>query len=157
MKVVRVAAVAGVVVLASLLVWRLAHQDTKVAKAVAKGKIVRAPAFNLSALTGSDRVSLAALRGHAVVLNFWASSCGPCKKEMPQLQAAANRYAAEGVRVVGIGVVGLRAPAHQFVRKHGIPCAMGFDGDGDPPIVYGVANTPRPVFIGRRGGSVADA
>jgi cytochrome c biogenesis protein CcmG, thiol:disulfide interchange protein DsbE len=157
MKVVRVAAVAGVVVLASLLVWRLAHQDTKVAKAVAKGKIVRAPAFDLSALTGPDRVSLAALRGHAVVLNFWASSCGPCKKEMPQLQAAANRYAAEGVHVVGIDVLDFRTPAHQFVRKHGITYAIGFDGAGDTTIDYGVANTPTTFFIDRRGRIVAHA
>ena len=131
MRLVRVAAVAGVVALGAVLVWRLAHQNTKVAKAVAKGKIVPAPAFNLSALSGGGRVSLAALRGKAVVVNFWASDCGPCKKEMPQLQAAADRYAGKGVRFVGIDVLDFRGPARSFVRKHNISYAIGFDGVGD--------------------------
>jgi len=155
MKLVRVAAVAGVVVLAAVLVWRLAHQDTKVAKAVAKGRIVPAPAFDLSPLTGTGRVSLAALHGSAVVLNFWASDCAPCKKEMPQLQAASDRYAEQGVHVVGIDVLDFRTPARSFVRKHGITYAIGFDGVGDTTIDYGVANTPTTFFIDRRGRIVA--
>jgi cytochrome c biogenesis protein CcmG/thiol:disulfide interchange protein DsbE len=147
--------VAGVIVLAGLLAWRLAHQNTKVAKAVAQGKIVPAPAFNLSSLSGTGRVSLAALRGSAVVVNFWASDCGPCKKEMPQLQAASNRYASKGVHFVGIDVLDFRTPARAFVRKHAITYAIGFDGVGDTTIDYGVANTPTTFFIDRRGRIVA--
>jgi cytochrome c biogenesis protein CcmG/thiol:disulfide interchange protein DsbE len=146
---VRVAAVAGVVALGAVLVWRLAHQNTKVAKAVANGKIVPAPAFNLSALSGGGRVSLAALRGKAVVVNFWASDCAPCKKEMPQL------HAGKGVRFVGIDVLDFRGPARSFVRKHNISYAIGFDGVGDTTIDYGVANTPTTFFIDRRGRIVA--
>jgi cytochrome c biogenesis protein CcmG/thiol:disulfide interchange protein DsbE len=151
MRLARVAAVAGVVALAAVLVWRLAHQNTTVAKAVARGKVVPAPAFDLSSLSGTGRISLAALRGKAVVLNFWASDCGPCKKEMPQLQAASDRYAARGVHVVGIDVLDFRTPARSFVRKHGITYAIGFDGVGDTTIDYGVANTPTTFFIDRRG------
>ena len=154
-RLVRVAAVAGVVALGAVLVWRLAHQNTKVAKAVANGKIVPAPAFDLSALSGTGRVSLAALRGNAVVVNFWASDCGPCKKEMPQLQAASDRYAGKGVRFVGIDVLDFRGPARSFVRKHNIRYAIGFDGVGDTTIDYGVANTPTTFFIDRRGRIVA--
>jgi cytochrome c biogenesis protein CcmG/thiol:disulfide interchange protein DsbE len=155
MRIARVAAAAGVIVLAAVLVWRLAHQDTKVAKAVARGKIVQAPLFDLSPLSGTGRVSLAALRGSAVVVNFWASDCAPCKKEMTQLQAASNRYASKGVRVVGIDVLDFRTPARSFVRKHGITYAIGFDGVGDTTIDYGVANTPTTFFIDRRGRIVA--
>lgn len=151
MRLARVVAVAGVLVLGGLLAWKLAHQNTKVAKAVAKGKIVPAPLFNLSALSGTGRVSLAALRGKAVVLNFWASDCEPCKKEMPQLQAASSRYTAKGVDIVGIDVLDFRGPARIFVRKHGVTYAIGFDGVGDTTIDYGVANTPTTFFIDRKG------
>jgi cytochrome c biogenesis protein CcmG, thiol:disulfide interchange protein DsbE len=154
-RLVRVGAVGVVIALACVLAWRLAHQNTKVAKAVAQGKVVQAPAFNLSALSGTGRVSLAALRGGVVVVNFWASDCGPCKKEMPQLQAASNRYAAKGVHFVGIDVLDFRTPARNFVRLHGITYAIGFDGVGDTTIAYGVANTPTTFFIDRRGRIVA--
>jgi len=154
-RVARLAALIGVAALAGALGWRLAHQNTRVAKAVAKGRIVPAPAFDLSELRGGGRVSLAALRGKAVVLNFWASDCEPCKKEMPQLQHASSRYAAKGVHVVGIDVLDFRGPARSFVRKHGITYAIGFDGVGDTTIDYGVANTPTTFFIDRRGRIVA--
>ena len=157
----RIAAVAGVLVLAGVLTlagilgWRLTHQPKTVVAAVAHGRVVKAPLFRLRALTGKGTVSLAALRGKAVVINFWASDCGPCKKEMPQLQAAADRYAGKGVRFVGIDVLDFRGPARSFVRKHNISYAIGFDGVGDTTIDYGVANTPTTFFIDRRGRIVA--
>ena len=100
MRIARIGALAGVVVLAGLLVWRLAHQDTTTAKAVLHGKVVPAPAFRLSRLGGGSPLTLASFRGKAVVVNFWSSYCGPCKKEMPRLQAAAKRWAGKSVSVV---------------------------------------------------------
>jgi thiol-disulfide isomerase/thioredoxin len=151
MKAVRALAVAGVLVLAGLLGWHLTHQDTATAKAVAKGKIVPAPAFDLSRLDGKGRVALAALRGKAVVLNFWASDCVPCKKEMPQLQRASQRWGAKGVEVVGIDALDFRGPARRFVQQHGIRYTIGFDGVGDVVISYGVNATPTTFFVDRRG------
>jgi peroxiredoxin len=160
----RVVACAGVLALAGILGWRLTHQNTKVAKAVAHGKVVPAPAFRLSRLGGGTPVSLAAYRGRAVVVNFWASDCVPCKQEMPRLQAASKRWAGHRVAVVGVDVLDSRAAARAFARNHGVTYAIGVDPLGDLASRYGVAYTPTTFFVDRRGrivkrilGPVSDA
>jgi thiol-disulfide isomerase/thioredoxin len=147
----RVVAAAGVLALAGILGWRLAHQDTKVAKAVASGRIVSAPPFRLSRLGGGSPVSLAGYRGRAVVVNFWASDCIPCKKEMPRLEAASRRWAGKRVAVVGVDVLDSRAAARDFARSHGVTYAIGVDPLGDIASRYGVAYTPTTFFVDRRG------
>ena len=150
-RILRVVAVAGVLAMASVLVWRLAHQHNGTAKAIASGKAVRAPAFTLKRLSGGGTVSLAALRGKAVVLNFWASSCIPCKQEMPRLEQAATRWAGKHVAVVGIDVLDSRGAARDFARKHGVTYELGYDPLGDTIGPYGVAYTPTTFFVDRRG------
>ena len=151
MRLARGAAVAGVLVLAGVLVWRLAHQDTKVAKAVLHGKVVSAPAFRLKRLGGGPPVALASLRGKAVVLNFWSSYCGPCKQEMPRLQAAARQWAAKRVVVVGIDTIDNHRAAQDFARSHGVTYPIGFDDVGEIASRYSVAYTPTTFFVDRRG------
>ncbi len=63
------------------------------------GKV--APAFSLVDLNGK-KVSLADYKGHPIVLNFWATYCGPCKLEMPWFQQLAGKYQAQGLVVLGI-------------------------------------------------------
>lgn len=147
MRIARVAAAAGVVALAVVLVWRLAHQP----KAIPQDKVVPAPAFSLSRVAGDGKVTLAALRGRAVVVNFWASDCIPCKKEMPLLQAAADRWAAKSVAVLGIDVLDSRSAARRFAERHGVTYALGFDALGDVASRYGVVATPTTFFVDRRG------
>ena len=151
MRAARVAAVAGVVVLAGLLVWRLAHQDTTTARAVLHGKVVPAPAFRLSRLGGGPPLALAAFRGKAVVVNFWASDCIPCKEEMPRLQQAAERWAGKGAAVIGIDTIDSHGAAKAFARKHGVTYPIGYDDVGELASRYGVAYTPTTFFIDRRG------
>lgn len=151
MKLVRIAAVAGVLALAGVLGWRLSHQPKTVVAAVAHGRVVKAPPFRLHALSGGGTVSLAALRGKAVVINFWASDCGPCKKEMPRLQAASERWRGKPVEVVGIDVLDSGAAARAFARKHGVTYRIGFDPVGDTVVPYGIAATPTTFFVDRRG------
>jgi cytochrome c biogenesis protein CcmG, thiol:disulfide interchange protein DsbE len=149
--VLRVIAAAGVVAMAATLGWRVTHQHNGTARAIASGKIVKAPAFRLKRLSGEGTVSLGALRGKAVVLNFWASSCLPCKQEMPRLQRAATRWAARRVAVVGIDVLDSRGAAQAFARKHGVTYAIGYDPLGDTVGPYGVDYTPTTFFVDRRG------
>jgi cytochrome c biogenesis protein CcmG, thiol:disulfide interchange protein DsbE len=147
----RAVAIVGVLALAAVLGWRLAHQHNGTATAVAHGRIVPAPAFRPSRVSGDGHVSLAAYRGKAVVVNFWASDCIPCKQEMPRLEAAAQRWAGEHVAIVGIDVLDSRSAARSFARKHGVTYALGFDALGDIATRYGVAYTPTTFFIDRRG------
>jgi len=150
-RLLRVAAGAAVLVLAGLLVWRLSHQDTKVAKAVAHGKVVAAPAFHLARLGGGAPVTLASFRGRAVVVNFWASDCIPCKQEMPRLQQASRRWAGKAAVVVGVDVLDSRGAARSFARTHGVTYPIGYDDLGDIASKYGVAYTPTTFFVDRRG------
>lgn len=114
-------AVAGVGVLASILVWRLTHQTPppKVGG--------RAPAFSLPRLTGDGDVSLASLRGKTVILNFFASWCGPCKQEAPDLESFWRRYRSEGVLVLGVDSGDTRGSARRFLSAHGVTYPIVFD------------------------------
>ena len=105
----------GVGILASLLVWRLTHQ-TPPPKVGA-----RAPPFCAPAPAGQRRYFwLASLRGKTVVLNFFASSCAPCKAESGVLEAASRQYRSQGAVFVGIDYQDATPDARRFVKAHGI-------------------------------------
>jgi cytochrome c biogenesis protein CcmG, thiol:disulfide interchange protein DsbE len=134
--------------LLALLVWKLAHQPS-----VPKGS---APDFTLPRLDRDGHLQLAALRGKAVVLNFWASWCIPCKEEAPRLQAASRRWAADGVVVVGIDSQDFRGDARRFARRYGVTYPIVHDGPGKTRDSYGVTGFPETFFIDRRGKLVGD-
>jgi thiol-disulfide isomerase/thioredoxin len=83
---------------------------------VAPGDRVTLPRLAGETLDGG-RLDLVSLRGHVLVLNFWASWCGPCRSEQAGLQQAARDLAGEGVRFVGIDVRDQRAAALAYVQE----------------------------------------
>lgn len=114
-------AMMGVGILASLLVWKLTHQ-TPPPKVGA-----RAPAFSLPRLEGTGSVSLASFRGRTVVLNFFASSCSPCKREAPALESLWRRNRSHGVIVLGVDSGDARGDAQRFLHAHGVTYPTVFD------------------------------
>lgn len=149
---VRAVAGAAVAVLAGVLVWHLTHQPASVAPQVARHQIVRAPNFTLERLVGDGSLSLGSLRGKAVVVNFWASDCAPCKQEMPRLVSFANTWSSRGVVVLGIDVLEYRkGPAQAFTRRYGATYPMVFDPTGSTVGPWGVAATPQTFFVDRHG------
>src|ERR1700761_8373995 len=86
-------------------------------------------------------MKLADLKGQVVVVNFWATWCGPCKEEMPSLAKLSKDYADRGVKVVPISVDRLEdgAAAKDFLRTHG---GLPFYNDPDYRVVFGLL--PRP-------------
>lgn len=84
-----------------------------------------APAIVAETLDG-DELALADLRG-PVVINFWASWCGPCVQEEPHLVAVAKAYRSEGVEFVGVDVKDTRANAQAFVRDFDVPYPSWYD------------------------------
>ena len=139
-------ALLGVAGLLALLVWRLAnqHHAPKVG--------AHAPAFTLHRLGGSGTVDLAALRGRPVVLNFWASWCGPCKSEAAALEAAWSRYRSRRVAFVGVDYHDVTRDAERFVAAHGLTFPMAEDGSGQvTENRYGVSQVPETYVLDRSG------
>jgi cytochrome c biogenesis protein CcmG, thiol:disulfide interchange protein DsbE len=142
-QVLALAAVAG---LLALLVWRLTHQQ----HAPKVGST--APAFTLSRLSGPGAIDLASLRGKPVVINFWASWCGPCKSEAPLLEREWQHYGKQGVAFLGVDFHDVAGDARRFVSVHGLTFPMVQDGSGDVTSGrYGISQVPETYVVGRTG------
>ena len=105
-----------------------------------------APEFRLVSLDGAT-IDLAGLRGHPVVLNFWASWCIPCRDEAPLLRAAQRRYAPQNVTFIGVVYQDGAASAQAFVDRYGIAYPSLLDPDGRTALDYGVYGIPETYFI----------
>ena len=112
-----------------------------------------APDFTITLLNGQSgqKLHLADLKGKPVVVNFWASWCDPCTEEAPVLEAAAHKYAAQGVVFVGVAYEDVQANSVQFLQQYGITYPVGPDTSGAISISYGVPTVPETVFINPSG------
>ena len=139
---VALAAVAGMF---GLLVWRLTHEahPPKIGGP--------APNFSLRRLDGAGTLDLVSLRGHPVVLNFWASWCGPCKAESAQLERTYQQYRRQGVVFIGIDYHDVASDARTFLEHHGITYMNVADGSGMVGDRYGITGVPETYFVDRRG------
>jgi cytochrome c biogenesis protein CcmG, thiol:disulfide interchange protein DsbE len=114
-----------------------------------------APAFRAPLVANAPspeqtELSLADLKGNAVILDFWATWCGPCQAEAPLLDKVAQRFKDKGLTVVGVNTSDAPGRAHSWVAKHGISFPIVFD-DGDVAPKYGVENLPTLVVVSREG------
>ena len=111
------------------------------------------PELTLKDLFGVDQ-RLAAYRGKVVVLNFWATWCIPCRKEMPELAAIQNEYAALGVQVVGASADDLtdRPSVVTFIKETGINFPVWMGATTEDMKRFGLGSVlPGTVVIGRDG------
>jgi cytochrome c biogenesis protein CcmG/thiol:disulfide interchange protein DsbE len=138
-------AIGAVGVLAGLLLWRVTHEPP----APRVGD--RAPAFALQRLNGAGTVSLASLRGKVVVLNFFASYCGPCKREAPALEKVWRDYRSRGVVVLGIDTDDSSSEARTFVSAHGVTYPTVGVASAGLAARYGTANLPTTYVLNRQG------
>jgi cytochrome c biogenesis protein CcmG, thiol:disulfide interchange protein DsbE len=147
------AAVALVAGLLGLLVWRTARDDEGqgLARAVAAGEPVAAPAFDLERIDRDGRVSLASLRGQPAVINFWASWCKPCEEEVPLLEQVWRDHRDEGLVVLGVDSQDFRGDARRFARENGITYPIVHDGPGDVMRRYDLTGLPETYFLDRAG------
>jgi cytochrome c biogenesis protein CcmG/thiol:disulfide interchange protein DsbE len=144
----QVLAIAVVLALLAVLVWRVV-QDSEggASAALRRGESPAAPAFDLELLDGSGRLELETLRGKAVVLNFWASWCIPCKKEAPLLEAAWQKWRSKGVVVVGVDANDFKSDARRFARRYELTYPLVHDGPGDLLDDYGLSAFPETFFV----------
>jgi DsbE subfamily thiol:disulfide oxidoreductase len=109
-----------------------------------------APAFSGTDLDGKP-ISLEQFRGHPVVLNFWASWCGPCRAEQPSLLKVAADYQPKGVRFVGITVRDNLDAARIYRDEFKVPYPSLFDQAARLAYAYEVDAPPSSVFIDQNG------
>lgn len=117
---------------------------------------VSAPEFELRTLEGRS-VDSSSLRGRVVVLNFWATWCGPCKEEMPSLQRLKQQFKPEEFELLAITTDQQREAIKGFVRSLGLTFPVLIDDDKEISAAFGVRGLPTTVLIGRDGRIVARA
>lgn len=120
----------------------------------------RAPGFVARDLNGRE-VELSDLRGEVVLLNIWATWCGPCREEMPSMQRLHERLGPKGLRIVAVSIDGPRgAPdasgrpggdVGEFAREHRLTFDIWHDPSGGIQRVYRTTGVPESVLIDQNG------
>jgi cytochrome c biogenesis protein CcmG, thiol:disulfide interchange protein DsbE len=113
----------------------------------------RAPELALTTLDGR-RLDLSAYRGRPVLLNFWATWCGPCVREFPLLRRTLDQRRPQGLVVLGVLVNDSAGNARRFVREHGGSWPVGIDQGARAAAAFKVVGLPETVFV-RRDGTLA--
>ncbi len=109
-----------------------------------------APDFELQTPDGGS-IRLADLQGQAVVLNFWASWCGPCRAEMPELQRAYDQFSANGLVVLGVNQGEPVAIVNDFMAQLQLSFPVVLDQQLQVSRLYQVNSLPTTLFIDRNG------
>ncbi len=156
--VLQAASIGLVALLLGLFAWRLVteEQTAGLGASVADGERPAAPAFTLERLDGEGSISLASLRGKAVVLNFWASWCKPCEEESEALESVWQEYRGREVVFVGIDAMDAVGEGRRFAERFGLSYPLAYDGPGRTVGRYGVAAFPETWFVSPDGRLVGE-
>ncbi|SRR5690606_31294926 len=109
-----------------------------------------APDFTLESRSGGT-VTLSELKGQVVMVNFWATWCGPCRQEMPHLEALYQRYKDLGFTLLGVNVEDNRAGADKWLAERPVSFPILFDPKNEVSKLYDVVAMPSTVMVGRDG------
>ncbi|MBJ7608869.1 MAG: TlpA family protein disulfide reductase [Candidatus Dormibacteraeota bacterium] len=109
-----------------------------------------APSLTGTSLTGST-LNLASLHGHPVVVDFWASWCGPCRQEQPELKAIVVKYSARGVQFLGVDIRDDNANARAFVQEFKVSYPSVADPASDVAANFGVDAPPTTLVVDSAG------
>jgi peroxiredoxin len=112
----------------------------------------RAPEYAAVTLEG-DTVSLAQLRGQAVMLNIWATWCPPCRDEMPSLQELHETYADAGLQVVAVSIDRRSAvgEVRDFVEEYELSLTILHDADERVTRTFRTVGVPETILLDREG------
>jgi len=116
----------------------------------ANAPAANAPDFTLPSMAGPN-MRLQEQRGQVVMLNFWATWCGPCKREMPQLNRLYGKYHAAGFVILGVNVDEDPNNAAGVASKLGVQFPVLFDSAQKVSRLYDLKTMPSTVIIDRDG------
>ena len=122
--------------------------DPTIAVGTKRGQL--APDFTLATLDGPDR-SLSDFRGQVVLVNFWASWCGPCRIEFPALKSVYEKYKDRGFTVVAVNLGEQPETAAEFARQFELPFTIMLDTNAGVARIYGAYSIPTSYFLDRQG------
>jgi peroxiredoxin len=111
---------------------------------------VQAPAFTLQSVDGKT-VSLAQFKGDVVMINFWASWCGPCRQEMPLLDSIYKQYENMGFVLLGVNVEPDPHNALAWLKRTPVSYPVLYDPKSEVSQLYQVQAMPTTVIIDRQG------
>jgi thiol-disulfide isomerase/thioredoxin len=110
-----------------------------------------APAFQLTGRNGKA-IDLSQFKGQVVMINFWATWCGPCRQEMPLLEDIYKKYKPMGFTLVGVNVEPDAKGAEAWLTKQKpVSFPIVFDTESKVSKMYNVAGMPSTVFVDRKG------
>lgn len=109
-----------------------------------------APDFTLKSNSG-ENIRLAEQRGNVVMLNFWASWCGPCRQEMPHLNAISEQYSNLGFNLIGVNVDENRNDADRAIKDLRVAFPVLFDNDSTVAELFSVDAMPTTIIIDKDG------
>jgi len=109
-----------------------------------------APNFTLKSNNGKN-IKLSELRGQVVLLNFWASWCGPCRQEMPELNKLYSKYQKLGFTILGVNVEEDATAALKIVEDDKIGFPILFDSENKVSKLYEIVAMPTTVLVARDG------
>lgn len=170
MRLLQAATLIAVAGLFALLVVRLLHtgRGAQLVSEIRSGKNPSAPSFTLPVLWAHGetwpeaarpaltdaQIALRELRGHPVVINFWASWCVPCAKEAPLLRASARAHRGQ-VAFLGIDINDFSGDARRFLRRYKVNFVSLRDGAGSLQSKYGLTGLPETYYVNAAGRIVA--
>jgi peroxiredoxin len=109
------------------------------------------PAFEAELLDGS-KFDVAGEKGNVVLLNLWATWCGPCRFEIPELEAMHKKHSADGFKVVGVSLDESGVDAvKDFVKEHDMTYPIALDPEGHLASIFRTNVIPTTVLIDRSG------
>jgi peroxiredoxin len=111
---------------------------------------IAAPDFTLHAM-GGPNLRLKEQRGRVVMVNFWATWCGPCRQEMPQLNRLYEKYKSSGFVLLGVNVDDDVAKAAELAAKLGVTFPVLLDTEKTVSKLYDVSTMPSTMIIDREG------
>lgn len=109
------------------------------------------PAPEIEGRVVTDAPALRHLRGRVVLLDFWASWCGPCKESFPWMNAMHDKFGAQGLQIIAVNVDRRREDAARFLARTPARFSIAYDPQGQAAAAYAVPAMPSSVLIGADG------
>lgn len=134
------------------------HEDLFIkAKIIPAKHIKKAPNFTLEDLDGK-KVELQSFKGKVILLSFWATWCGPCKKEMPSMEALYKQLKPQGFVLLGVSVdYEKKEKVREFIEKNGCSFPILLDPKLHVYHLYEIKGIPTAILIDKQGGIVGKA